>query len=74
MEADEITRRRTDLGLNMADLARELGVDRATVHRWEAGKSCPRGAALTGLRVTFARLERNEANRVRRARPKPDDR
>jgi len=66
METHEITRRRTDLGLNMADLARELGVDRSAVHRWETGKARPRGAALTGLEATFARLERNQANRLRR--------
>jgi DNA-binding transcriptional regulator YiaG len=66
MDSDEITRRREVLGLNMAQLARELGVNRATVHRWEAGTSRPRGAALTALAVTFARLERNRANRIRR--------
>jgi len=74
METHEITRRRTALGLSLAALGRELGVDRATVHRWEAGVSRPRGAALTGLQVTLARLERNQANRVRRARRQPPDR
>ena len=71
MEAHEITRRREALGLNMAQLAGELGVDRATVHRWEAGKSRPRGAANTALELTFARLERNQANRIRRASAAP---
>jgi DNA-binding transcriptional regulator YiaG len=71
MEAHEINRRRTALGLSQAALARELGVDRATVHRWEAGTSRPRGAALTGLAMTFARLERNQANRIRRRRARP---
>jgi transcriptional regulator with XRE-family HTH domain len=60
MQTHEITRRRTALGLTMAQLARELGVDRATVHRWETG------AAATALDVTFKRLERNAANRARR--------
>ena len=68
MHPHELTRRRTDLGLNQAQLARELGVDRATVHRWEAGVSRPRGAAGTALEVTFCRLQRNRANRIRRAR------
>ena len=66
MESHEIARRRTDLGLSLAALAREIGVDRATVHRWEVGKSRPRGAASTALALTFARLERNQARRVTR--------
>ena len=66
MEAHEIVQRRAALGLSLAALAREIGVDRATAHRWEAGKSRPRGAACTALALTFARLERNQARRVTR--------
>jgi DNA-binding transcriptional regulator YiaG len=71
MEPHEITQRREALGLTMAALARAVGVDRATVLRWEAGTSRPRGAALTGLAVTLARLERNRANAIRRRARRP---
>jgi DNA-binding transcriptional regulator YiaG len=74
MQPHEITQRRTALGLSQADLARELGVDRATVHRWEAGKAAPRGAAGFALDVAFKRLERNAANRARRAAARRTDR
>jgi DNA-binding transcriptional regulator YiaG len=66
MDAHEITRRRTDLGLSRLALARETGVDAATVWRWETGATQPSGLALRQLHATFQRLEKNRARRLAR--------
>jgi transcriptional regulator with XRE-family HTH domain len=79
MEPDEITRRRTALGLTQQQLADAVGVHRITVVRWEAGRAVPLGLALRLLGETFSRLERDQAGRAaRRAayaarRPAPND-
>jgi DNA-binding transcriptional regulator YiaG len=36
---------RSAAGLSQGELARLIGVEPATVSRWEAGKRCPRGEA-----------------------------
>lgn len=38
MKPTELTRLREKMGLNQAQLARELGVSRAAVSQWESGK------------------------------------
>jgi len=63
---EEIARRRMDLGLSVAALARELGVDPATIWRWEKGKAMPHGLSVRQLDATFRRLERNRARRAAR--------
>lgn len=73
MEAHDIARRRAELGIGVAELARAVGVDPATVWRWETGKSRPRGLSARMLEMTFRRLEQNKANRLRRrTRPTQD--
>ena len=63
---EEIARRRADLGLSVAALARELGIAESTVWRWERGKTRPSGLALRQLDQTFRRLEQNRAKRLAR--------
>jgi DNA-binding transcriptional regulator YiaG len=65
MEAHEITRRRTALGLTQAELADAIGSHRITVHRWEAGKSMPNGVALRALASALADLEQKQARNAR---------
>jgi transcriptional regulator with XRE-family HTH domain len=38
MNKDQFTNLRKQMGLTQAELARELGVSRAAVSRWESGK------------------------------------
>ena len=56
----ELIRRRKALGLSPTSLARLLGVNRTTVHRWEAGESDPRAVQRSplarALQVTLADL------------------
>jgi len=66
LTADDIIRRRTELGLSVARLAREAGVNPATIWRWETGKTTPSGLALRQLAATFKRLEANQARRAAR--------
>lgn len=40
-----VTQTRERVGLGKSELARRLGVDRGTVHRWETGQSRPEDAA-----------------------------
>lgn len=44
---------RTRVGLNKSELARRLGIDRGTVHRWEQGTSRPEDAVVV---TKFAHL------------------
>lgn len=41
--------RRTHAGLRQEDIAAELGIDRSTVAKWEAGESLPRADKLPQL-------------------------
>jgi HTH-type transcriptional regulator/antitoxin MqsA len=66
MEAHEIARRRTALGLTQQQLADAVGVHRITVTRWEAGRAIPRGLAARQLETTLARLEKEQAQRAAR--------
>lgn len=45
---------RETAGLSLAEVAREVGVTKAAVSRWETGKRVPRGEAA----VAYARLLR----------------
>ena len=69
MDAHEITRRREALGLSRPALAREIGIDPATVWRWEEGKTTPSGLALRQLDQTFRRLEQRQTRRQARRAP-----
>ena len=42
MEAEEITKRREELGLTKLDLAQKVGVTPNTVHLWEKGITTPK--------------------------------
>jgi len=66
MEAHEITRRRTALGLTQQQLADAVGVHRVTVVRWETGRATPLGLALRLLEETLSRLEHDAARRAAR--------
>lgn len=57
MNAEEIRRLRTELGLDVTELAAELGLDPATVRAWERGEQF----------VTRRHLKMLEALRERRA-------
>lgn len=43
---DQIITARKSLGLNQAEFADALGVDQATISRWESGKITPSGPAI----------------------------
>ena len=66
MEADDIIRRRTALGLTQQQLADAVGVHRVTVARWETGTAVPLGLAPALLEETLGRLERDQARREAR--------
>jgi len=69
MEAHDITRRRTALGLTQSELADAVGVHRVTLLHWETGAATPRGLSARQLAATLDRLEREAAQRAaRRAR------
>lgn len=44
--ATYVTHVRTRVGMSKAELARRLGVDRGTVHRWETGQTRPEDAVV----------------------------
>lgn len=66
MEPDEITRRRTALGLTQQQLADAVGVHRITVVKWEAGRAIPLSMALRLLQQTLDRLEKDQERRAAR--------
>ena len=51
--ADNIKRLRTDAGLTQSELAKKVGVTRATVTQWETGWSQPRMGAVERLAEAF---------------------
>jgi putative zinc finger/helix-turn-helix YgiT family protein len=51
---EEISRRRQALGLTQAELARRLGVEEATVGRWESGAQFPSRSLNHLLELFFA--------------------
>jgi DNA-binding transcriptional regulator YiaG len=50
---------RRDAGLSQVDLAQSIGVDRATVSRWETGTRRPRGDQLVAYVELLRSLTRN---------------
>lgn len=59
----DLARHRESLGLTKIRLAQLLGVNRATVHRWEAGESVPR-ADLRSPLARALQLDIRELNRL----------
>ncbi len=45
----EITKFREQAGLSIAELARQMGVDRAAAFRWEIGTAMPRADKIPKL-------------------------
>lgn len=45
----EIKKKREQLGLTQAELAKEMGVDQSAVCLWETGKTLPRAKLLPKL-------------------------
>lgn len=66
MNSDDITRRRTALGLTQVELAEAVGVHPVTMNRWEVGKAIPRGLSARQLEATLSRLEADQARRAAR--------
>lgn len=62
MDAEEITRRREALGLSRAAMAREIGVNTATLWRWESGRFNPTPLIAKRLDQVMARLERRRTS------------
>lgn len=70
VESGYAVKLRTDAGLSIVDIAERVEAGRASVWRWEQGKSRPRGRfALAYLRV----LRRLEAD-LAKTEETPDDR
>ncbi len=59
MTGEEIRRWREERGIEQAELARLLGLDKVTVYRWEAGLRSPNerliGLALKGLECELSK-------------------
>lgn len=55
-----VTRRllREQAQLRQGDIAAVLGVDRATISRWESGETAPRGETLDAYIALLDRLQR----------------
>ena len=47
--AERVLRLRARMHLSQAELAARVGVDQATISRWEAGERAPRNAARVRL-------------------------
>jgi len=60
---ERLVRCRTSLGMSQKEAAREIGVDPATLARWERGEREPTGAHLTDVR----RFLDGDSRKVRRA-------
>ncbi|MGC1214125.1 MAG: helix-turn-helix transcriptional regulator [Micromonospora sp.] len=59
--ATYVTTTRERIGMSKAELARRLGVDRGTVHRWEAGTTRPEDAAVVHAFADLFGLDADEA-------------
>lgn len=57
MDGTTLTQRREALGLSRAQLAEEIGVDQATVWRWETGERRPIPIMAKLTEQTLSRLE-----------------
>lgn len=64
MDGSQIAQRRAVIGLTRQQLADAIGVDQATVWRWEAGESKPSRLAERAIEETLTRLEQNEGRTV----------
>lgn len=66
MSPKQLIQFRTRLGWSQAQFARELGVNRSTVNRWEHGR-CPipslAALALSALRARAARVKHDRMER-----------
>lgn len=60
---------RETAGLNKAALARRLGVDRATIHRWETGQTRPEDAGLVQAFAAIFGLDLDEVLSAAGLRP-----
>lgn len=54
---EEITEKREEMGLTMAEFAEELGTQRQTVSNWENGHSVPMAPHRVKLKRLFARYD-----------------
>lgn len=59
--ATYVTATRERVGMSKAELGRRLGVDRGTVHRWEAGQNRPEDAAVVTAFANLFGLDVDEA-------------
>lgn len=59
--ATYVTATRERVGMSKAELARRLGVDRGTVHRWESGQSRPEDATVVTAFANLFGLDTDEA-------------
>jgi DNA-binding transcriptional regulator YiaG len=58
-----VRRVRHRLGLTQAQFAKQLGVHKVTVAKWEAGMRSPRGAATTLIRLLATTVRNTPARR-----------
>ena len=62
MDAEELTRRRQQLGLNKSELARALDVSVQTIRRWEAGTLAIQHGVILGLALDMLEHDQGERN------------
>lgn len=67
--ATYVTSTRERIGMTKAELARRLGVDRATIHRWESGANRPEDADLVHHFADLFGLDTDEALTAAGLRP-----
>lgn len=60
---------RQAFGWSKAELARQLGVDRGTVHRWETGQTRPEDAELVARAADVLDVDQDEALAAAGMRP-----
>jgi len=57
IKSGQARRTREAAGISLAEMARAIGVDVSTLHRWETGKRRPRSAAALRYAGALAALE-----------------